>query len=108
VLRTLASRASHHRLELLIGVCAIAALLAVAASTRTTTRTLARSESWRHATGSLTALTARSHVWLEEYFAGDPTVDPQRDVLAPLARARDLCDALRIGGATPMGRVEPV
>jgi diguanylate cyclase (GGDEF)-like protein len=108
VLRMLASRLGRHRLELVIAVCAVAALIAVAASTRTTTRTFARGESWRHATGSLAALTASSHVWLEEIFAGDTSNDPQRDILAPLARAHGLCDALRAGGTTPMGRIEPV
>ena len=104
----LASRVGRHRLELVVAVCAIAALVAVAASTRTTTQTFARSESWRHATGSLAALTASSHVWLEEIFAGDTGNDPQRDVLAPLGHAHVLCEALRFGGTTPMGRVEPV
>ena len=103
-----ASRVGRHRLELVVAVCAIAALVAVAASTRTTTQTFARSESWRHATGSLAALTASSHVWLEEIFAGDTGNDPQRDVLAPLGHAHVLCEALRFGGMTPMGRIEPV
>ena len=48
------SRALRHRLELVIAVCAIAAV--------STTKTVARGESWRHATGSLVSLTARSHV----------------------------------------------
>jgi diguanylate cyclase (GGDEF)-like protein len=108
VLTSLATRLGRHRLELLIGVCAVAALVAVAASSRITTRTFARSESWRHATGSLVALTARSHVWVEEAAAGDPTIDPERDVIAPLERARRLCAALRSGGAMPDGRVEAV
>jgi len=108
MLRSLVQRAGHHRLELIVVLCAIAAVLAVAASARTTTRTFARSESWRHATGSLVALTARSHIWVEEIGAGDTSNDPRRDVLAPLARARELCDALRVGATTGTGRVEPV
>jgi diguanylate cyclase (GGDEF)-like protein len=104
----LASRAGRHRLELVICVCAVAAMVAVAGSARITTRTLERSESWRHATGSLVGLTSRSHVWVEELSAGDRTIDPQRDVIAPLSRARALCDALRRGGTTPSGRVEAV
>jgi diguanylate cyclase (GGDEF)-like protein len=108
MLRSLVQRAGHHRLELIIVLCAIAAVVAVAASARTTTRTFARSESWRHATGSLVAFTAQSHIWVEELGAGDTTNDPDRDVLAPLARARELCDGLRSGATTATGRVEPV
>src|SRR3954452_22297087 len=105
VLRMLFSRALRHRLELVIAVCAIAAVVAVAGSTRSTTKTFARGESWRHATGSLVSLTARSHVWLEEFFAGDHGNDPERDIIAPLHRAQQLCIALQFGGTTPMGRV---
>jgi hypothetical protein len=53
-------------------------------------------------------LTARSHVWLEEFFAGDHGNDPERDIIAPLHRAQRLCIALQFGGTTPMGRVEAV
>jgi hypothetical protein len=67
VLRVLFARALRHRLELIIGVCAIAAVVAVAGSTRT----FASGESWRHATGSLISLTARSHV----HPASRPRVD---------------------------------
>ncbi len=102
------SRALRHRLELVIAVCAIAAVVAVAGSTRSTTKTFARGESWRHATGSLVSLTARSHVWLEEIIAGDHGNDPERDIIAPLHRAQRLCIALQFGGMTPMGRVEAV
>jgi diguanylate cyclase (GGDEF)-like protein len=108
MLRSLVQRVGHHRLELIVVLCAIAAVLAVAASARTTTRTFARSESWRHATGSLVALTARSHIWVEELGAGDTSNDPRRDVLDPLARARELCHGLRFGATTKTGRVEPV
>jgi len=108
ILRMMRRLARHHRLELLIVVCAAAALVAVSQSTRVTARAFERSESWRHATGTLIALVSRSHVWLEELTAGDPNVDAERDVYLPLREARTLCAALEAGGESAVGPIQPV
>src|ERR1700750_2851009 len=104
----LGSRAVSHRLELVIAVCAVVALLAVATSTRSTTQTFARGESWRHATGSLVALTAQSHAWLGEAFAGAHSIEPRPDIIAQLQLAGSVCRARRAGALTTVGRVEAV
>ena len=106
--RLLGRLARRHRLEMLIAVCAVAALFAVSQSTHVTARTFERSESWRHATGALIAVVSRSHVWLEELTAGDPHVDAEHDVRLPLRSAGALCAALEAGGETMIGPIQPV
>jgi diguanylate cyclase (GGDEF)-like protein len=108
MVRRLCDFARRHRLELLIAVCVIAALFAVSQSTRTTARAFERGESWRHATGALSAEVARSHVWLEELTGGDRSVDVQAEIIAPLDTAGALCAGLRSGGFASSGRLEPV
>jgi serine/threonine protein kinase len=46
---------------------------------------------------------ANAHLWLEEGLAGDPSVDLDRDVTAPLQRCVDLVQAAARGGATDLG-----
>jgi serine phosphatase RsbU (regulator of sigma subunit)/PAS domain-containing protein len=63
----------------------------------------ARTAHWETTAGGVQADVAVAHVWLEEYLAGDSTIDVRRDVLGNLDRGRARCGVLRDGGPSPAG-----
>jgi sigma-B regulation protein RsbU (phosphoserine phosphatase) len=63
----------------------------------------ARTGRWEAIAGGVQADIAVGHVWLEEYLAGDRTINVRRDILGNLDSAGGRCRALRDGGPSPDG-----
>src|SRR3954468_24242005 len=66
-------------------------------------RSSSRTAHWEAVAGGVQADIAVGHVWLEEYLAGDRTIDVSRDILGNFDSARGRVGALRDGGASPDG-----
>ncbi len=66
-------------------------------------RSLSRTAHWEAVAGGVQADIAVGHVWLEEYLAGDRTIDVNRDILGNFDSARARTRALRDGGPSPGG-----
>ena len=66
-------------------------------------RTSARIARWETVAGGVEADIAVGHVWLEEYLAGDRTINVRHDILGNFDGARARCRALRDGGPSPDG-----
>jgi PAS domain S-box-containing protein len=72
-------------------------------------RASARIARWEAVAGGVEADIAVGHVWLEEYLAGDRTINVRRDILGNFDGARARCRALRDGGpSADRGRVAAV
>src|SRR4051794_31462677 len=66
-------------------------------------RSSARTAHWEAVAGGMQADIAVGHVWLEEFLAGDRTIDVNRDIMGNFYAAGGRCRALRDGGASPDG-----
>jgi PAS domain S-box-containing protein len=62
-----------------------------------------RAARWETVAGGVQADVAVGHVWLEEYIAGDPTINVRRDIFGNFDNASGRCRALRDGGRSPDG-----
>ena len=70
-------------------------------------RSSSRTAHWEAVAGGVQADIAVGHVWLEEYLAGDRTIDVNRDILGNFDSARGRCRALRDGGPSPAANAWP-